>query len=333
MMTWKQELNRYLTYQKARDTTETYIGMSRRYLTELGEAYNLASYLDLTQEQLVEWFTRLSDRLKPISLKAIRSIITTCFRYLNGNETPDSLKGLPRGRVRHAYRVKAKTDLLTQKDLRRIWQISSPDKEIIFRLLYYSGARPNEVLHLTRKDLDFRQLDGVQVLELSFRETKTGNPRTVPIIDGETITKVREFLDVAPESGYLFPSTPKPGQPLSHRGLWRYLKRKGKQLGIDKNLYPYLFRHTRATELHDAPPAIRDRIMGWESPMQWKAYTHLVTDDATKYLLKEAKVTQDPEKILLQFIKDHLEDNSEFRRVMVEWIRTEKDDVVIDDEM
>lgn len=311
-------MRRYLAAQKARGTSKSYHNTNRLYITELGEAYNPNSFLDLTADQLNEFFAGLSDRLKPVSLKSVKTRLTTFFRFLNDGETPRAMKGVLVGRVPRSYRVKTKSELLTEEELRRIWTASSLSKEVIFRLLYYTGARPSEVLRLTRNDLVFRVVDGVEILELEFRKTKTGQPRTVPLIDQESIQRVKDFLKIAPDNGWLFPAPKKRGERTSYRTLWRYLKRKGKQVGINKKLYPYLIRHTRATELYEEPPAIRDRLLGWNSPMQWQSYTHLVTEDLTKHLLKKAKIEQDPEKRLIETLRKLMKRDPDVRADLID---------------
>ncbi len=63
------------------------------------------------------------------------------------------------------------------------------------------------------------------------------------------------------------------------------MKRTAEKVGITKRIYPYLLRHTRATELATAPRAFADRLMGWKSGVMWKNYTHLATDDLRDFVL------------------------------------------------
>lgn len=291
-MTWKAELKDYRAYLKGKGVTSYYLTTSGSFLRRLGEAFDPESYLDLTQKQLSEWFSDLREKrkLKEASLKAAASHVKACLRWLNDGETPKSMKNMVIGKSKS--RVESKDELVSDGEFERLLKAMSPQKRVILRLLRKSGARPAEVLGLRRGDVAIRKHDGREYAELTFRDTKTDEVRNVPVVDGDTLAELKDYMEFGPQAGYLFPSPIKkdkkgePTQPLGYQSLWVAMKRTAEKVGIEKRLYPYLLRHTRATELMDSPRATADRLMGWKSGVMWKNYTHLATDDLRDHLFE-----------------------------------------------
>ena len=289
-MSWEDELGRYGEYLRAKGTTEHYLKTAWSYLSALGEAYHPVSYLDLTQQEIIGWFAHLREEgltggkgLSEMSLKTVAGRVRSLFRWLNGGTTPASLRGMTIGKTR--TRVRSKEELITPEEMERFLRPLDAQKKAIFRILWTTGARPSEVLHLRREDAVLKAHNGTEYAELAFRDTKTGDPRIIPLADPKALRALKDYLEIAPSEGYLFPSPVKKGEPLGHEALWKFMKRTGERLGIKKRLYPYLLRHSRATQLATAPRAIADRLMGWKSGLMWKNYTHLATDDLRDFIL------------------------------------------------
>ncbi len=283
-------MERYETELRGKGTGESYRYNVLRYLRALGEASGVASFRDLTREDLAGWFAQLREcgftgrkGLADASLRTVASYTKAFLRWLNEGETPACIRGLVIGKPR--TRVRSKNELLTPDEMERLIRASNPQKAAILRLLWVSGARPSEVLNLRHEDVSWRTHNGMEYLELAFRDTKTGEPRTVPLADRKALLALRGYLEIASGSDYLFPSPSREGQPLTERSLWAVMSRTARKVGLKKRVYPYLFRHTRATELYEAPRALADRLMGWKSGVMWKNYTHLATDDLRDFVL------------------------------------------------
>ncbi len=286
----QDEMGRYETELRNKDTGETYRYNVLRYLRALGEASGVASFRDITREDLTEWFAQLRERgftgrsgLSPASLRTVASYVKAFLRWLHEGETPACIRGLVIGKPR--TRVRSKNELLKPDEIERLIRASNPQKAAILRLLWASGARPSEGLNLRHEDVAWETHTGIEYAELAFRDTKTDEPRTVPLADRKALGALRDYLEIANGSDYLFPSPSRKGQPLTERSLWAVMNRTAEKVGITKRVYPYLFRHTRATELATAPRAYADRLMGWKSGVMWKNYTHLATDDLRDFVL------------------------------------------------
>ncbi len=98
--------------------------------------------------------------------------------------------------------------------------------------LYFSGARLDEMLHVTWADI------GEQGVLL--RKTKTGKERRIPWSDGlrqATGTLRDHFGD---HERML---------PRSHQTVWSWAKTAGEEAGVAQRVHPHLFRSTAATTM------------------------------------------------------------------------------------
>ncbi len=295
-MTWEDELNSYLTYLRSKGTSMNYLNNATSSLRHLGRRFKPDSYLGLIRDDFVTWFDELRNGgitgkkgLADATMNTTAGQVKACLRWLNDGETPKSLRGL--GNIgRRRSRVEAEGDLLTDSEFQRLLRVMTPDKRVLFRLLRATGARPAEVLGLRQKDTQVLEHDGRMYAEVTFRNTKTGTHRTVPIGNPTIVRELRDHLETADpdREALLFPSPKGKGQPMVYGSLHSYLRKKAKAVGIPKRVYPYMFRHMRATELLDAPRPIADRLMGWKGGTMWKNYTHLATDDLRDHVLEEA---------------------------------------------
>ena len=343
-MSWETDLTAYEKFQRSQGRNEAALRGTVTYLRALGKKFK-KPYLEISQEELLDWISKLRKkglRGKPLSESSIATALSrvrALLRWLNDGERPPSLKGLKIGRG--GSRVKRKGDLLTEEDMERILKACSHQKRTILLLLWATGARPSEVLRLRREDISFEEEGGRQYALLAFTQTKTEKPREAPLADPEALQALMDYLALAstPEKGFIFPSPykSKKGAPLEYQGLWLYLKRAAKEVGLSKRVYPYLFRHTKATMIYDAPPGIRDRLMGWTGGSMWKNYTHLATDDVRDWLLEQSSPSETKEVAVAELpqetrdrIIQALVESDEFRKHFEQMVREINSQVVVE---
>ncbi len=314
MSDWKTELDAFVKHHEGKGSTPEYIRSATRYLKRLGERFDPQSFLDLTAKDIETWFDELrQDGLADISLGSIFSHVRACMRRLNDGVTPKSLsifKVQVKKQWKKTPRVKSKSELLTDEEIELLSTYLTFRWKTALYALRYSGARPTEVLRLKESDVSIERHNGMEYMELAFPKTKTRVARTVPVARKEAIDLMRDYIkSERPQDhplnkqGYLFFSEKRKSH-VRHMTLWKALQRAKNKAGIKKRVYSYLARHTRATEVHDLPPAIRDKAMGWESGLMWKNYTHLVTDDVRDALL--AKEGTEAESMTTQDFEDRV---------------------------
>lgn len=294
-MTWKGELDRWLASLESKGRSTNYLANARSALGHLGARFGPASYFDLTRDDFVKWFNELrkggitgKKGLSDATMNYMAAVVKACLRWLNDGETPKSLRTL--GAIgRRRSRIETKEDLLTDTEFRRLVRPMPLDKRVILRLLRATGARPSEVLGLRWRDAKLLEEGGKTYAEVDFRNTKTRTNRTAYVGDPAAVRELKELVERrgGKRDTLLFPSPVHKGEPMQYGSLHGYLKKKAKALGISKRVYPYMFRHMRATELmvENIPRQFANQLMGWKGTM-WENYAHLGTNDVRDWVLE-----------------------------------------------
>jgi integrase len=241
---------------------------------------------------------------KPIGVKTqpswgrrnfIIATLQTLYKYLyrDSGMPPEQTKGLNNLRIKprleERSRVKHPKELLTEMDVIKLLkacesgetQLKVKRDRCLIALLYESGARLGEILNL--------KIEDVMPTDYGFKvyitRSKT-NRRGIPIITAAPYLK--DWLDVHPlaedKEAPLFVTVEGPVRPLTETSVRFIIKSVARRAGIDKNVYPHLFRHSRATQLAGqvTEPFLR-RVGGWSatSPMVY-LYLHLSEADVEK---------------------------------------------------
>ncbi|KIN79772.1 tyrosine-type recombinase/integrase, partial [Clostridium botulinum] len=86
----------------------------------------------------------------------------------------------------------------------------------------------------------------------------------------------------------LFVTSKRPHARLGGRSIQREIKKIAKRAGINKSIYPHLFRHSFATNKLNAgmPMPVIQHLMGHESPATTQIYAQL-SEENVKYEYKK----------------------------------------------
>ncbi len=120
---------------------------------------------------------------------------------------------------------------------------------LFIKWIYYSCARPKELLHLRIQDIDLT----LRKINLPAAVGKTGahvGTRTIPLCEELYDIIVGMKLDKAPRDYFVFSKGGKPGAAQLHDDFFReiYLPMK-RDLKLDSNYTLYSFKHTRVVDL------------------------------------------------------------------------------------
>ncbi|MDO4633297.1 MAG: site-specific tyrosine recombinase [Eubacteriales bacterium] len=138
--------------------------------------------------------------------------------------------------VEEAIRLLEQPDTSTDKGVR--------DKAML-ELLYATGVRVSELLHLTMSDLQLNMGYIICRDESHERMIPFGNEAAKALItylDGS-----RERLLHGAESEILFTNCS--GQPMSRQGFWKLIKSYVAKAGIDRDITPHTLRHSFGVHL------------------------------------------------------------------------------------
>jgi len=181
----------------------------------------------------------------------------------------------------------------------------------LIMLMYESAGRPEEILNLKWRDVNLNRGD------VKLKSSKTGNVRVNPI--QESIIHLKRHKQEYPfpnvnNDDLIFPSVYNRDKVQSLPAFGMYLKKLGFNI-LKRPIFPYLIRHTRATELQKTLPAkIYEKFMDHSIETATR-YSHLDKEDVRDAMFKNVYSVEElaPEK------KHKLEkENEEIRATLKE---------------
>ncbi len=235
--------------------------------------------LEVKEDDIYKYIEKISSTLKRNSvLRKISSIRTFYkFCYLNKMTKED-----PTNMIKSLKREKRLPEVLTLKEVKMIIDNCNHSSEgirdkLILKLLIATGARVSEILNLKIKDIENHDYEFIKVLG------KGSKYRIIPVYNSleleikEYLVNVRPNLKEATETFKLFPG-------IRRENFWKKLKKIAKDSGIQKNVYPHIFRHSVATVLlsNGADIRIVQEILGHSNISTTEIYTHVEKSDLKK---------------------------------------------------
>lgn len=243
----------------------------------------------IEEEDIYDYIDNISKNLKRNSvLRKISSIRTFYkFCYLNKMIVED-----PTGMIKSLKREKRLPEILSLEEVKKIIDNcdNSPEgirDKLIIKLLIATGARISEILNLKIRDIENQDYEFIKVLG------KGSKYRVVPIYDSlekeikEYLLNNRSSLKEANENFKVFPG-------IRRENFWKKLKKIAKNAGIEKNVYPHIFRHSVATVLlsNGADIRIVQEILGHANISTTEIYTH-VEKSQLKKIYNKIKIGDD----------------------------------------
>jgi integrase/recombinase XerD len=152
--------------------------------------------------------------------------------------------------------------------------------EVIALVIYACGLRVSEVVNLNCFDMGKDSL---------FVKGKGGKERIVPI-GMVTRQKVLDYLHLErrdqDKKAPLFVNSK--GKRISRQEVWSYIKAKGKEKGIQKNISPHTLRHSYATHMLERGADLRviQELLGHSSVTTTERYTHISKKSLKKSFIK-----------------------------------------------
>ncbi len=224
------------------------------------------------ESDIYTYIEKLKKKLKRNSVLRKVSAIRTFFRfcYLNKIVNHD-----PTNMIRGLKREKKLPEVLTLKEIQKIIDNCNHTPEgmqnkMVIKLLIATGARISEILNLEIKNIESQEYEFVKVLG------KGSKYRLIPIYDSlekeikDYLENYRSQLKNANKNFKLFPN-------MSREKFWKTLKKISRDAGIEKNVYPHIFRHSLATILlgNGADIRIVQEILGHSNIATTEIYTHV----------------------------------------------------------
>ena len=213
------------------------------------------------------------------SIYHIESILRKFLIYVNPDFGKLITPKMPKNR-------KLPKNMLGQEDIEKLINacLTNRDRALI-SFLYESGVRKGELLSIRIENINFDEYGAV----VTIPDGKTGSRRIRVVFSASFL---RQWIDTHPKKGdqeaFLFCSLTSPYGVLSFTGLRDRLDTLANRAGIGKEIYPHLFRHSRATHLAKHLTEQELKVyLGWTPGSNMAAtYVHLSGEDIDPSILR-----------------------------------------------
>jgi integrase/recombinase XerC len=272
----ERQVARYLDYLRVeRRYAAGTITNYARALENLG-AYArrlaLRDWRELKPDQLRAWLAQLHRAgLVPGTL---HHMLSACRSFFNFLARERAIAANPAAGVRSPKLRRKLPEVLDVDEVAALLEFPPDDPEAVrdralFELLYSSGLRVSELTGVRWRDLDC----GEGLVRVTGKGSKT---RIVPV-GGKALAALSALRDQdrpAPDDPLV---RGRLGKPLSPGGVRTRLKRRARDQGVWKRVYPHLLRHSFASHMLESSGDLRavQELLGHADIATTQIYTHL----------------------------------------------------------
>lgn len=286
-MHFDSQLNHYLQFVKlekglSKNSVTSYKNDLQRYLNFLSGTLGLKDLGGVTLQHIENYLEELSAMDLSAStvarnISSIRSFHEFAVVENFAEANPAELIDLPK-------KTKNLPEVLSADEVSRI--LDTPNRETdvgirnaaILETLYATGMRVSELTELELDNLVF-QIGFIRVVGKGNKE------RLVPV--GEVAQMALEHYIEVVRPQYKSDKNPEKtknkiflsqrGNPLSRMSIWNIVNNAAERAGIEKNVYPHIFRHSFATHLLEGGADLRavQEMLGHSSIITTEIYTHV----------------------------------------------------------
>ena len=249
----------------------------------------------VTKHTIREYIMWLVDqKVAKSSITCKLSAVRSFYNYLQKEEL---LKENPLDKISSPKQDKKLPSYLTGDEINRF--LAAPDastpvglrNKAILELLYASGLRVSELVHLTRSQIDMDTRE-IRIIGKGSKERLVlmGKPAREAIT--VYLQKGRQQLLGKKKTDAVFIN--RYGKPLIERRIQKIVKQYASQGGIKKRVHPHTIRHTFATHLLDGGADLRvvQELLGHASLTTTQIYTHVSKTQAKKVYLAAHPMAQ-----------------------------------------
>jgi len=286
-MHYDEELKRYLQFIKlekslSENSISSYKNDLRRYLKFLSNDLRIQKLDGVTLQHIEKYLEELS--AMDLSVSSVSRNISSIrgfheFAVVEGlaEANPAELVELPK-------QGENLPEVLNQEEVASIIDIPNRETDAgirnaaILETLYATGMRVSELVRLELDNMIF-EIGFIRVIGKGSKE------RLVPV--GEAAQSALEHYletvrpkfqsDEDPQKAKNKVFLSQRGNPLSRMSIWNVVNDAAERAGIEKNVYPHIFRHSFATHLLEGGADLRavQEMLGHSSIITTEIYTHV----------------------------------------------------------
>lgn len=286
-MHFQQELKRYLQFIKleknlSENSVISYKNDLERYLKFVARSLSIRDLSGVTLQHIEQYLEELS--AMDLSVSSIARNISSIRGFHEFAVVEDIAKANPAELVDLPKKAENLPEVLNPQEVSAILDIPNRESDAgirnaaIMETLYATGMRVSELVGLEIDHLFF---------EIGFIRTvgKGNKERLVPV--GEVAQSALEHYIEVVRPRFKSEKNPQKaenkiflnqrGGPLSRMSIWNIVNDAAERAGIEKNVYPHIFRHSFATHLLEGGADLRavQEMLGHSSINTTEIYTHV----------------------------------------------------------
>lgn len=259
----------YLKYEKGNSdkTIEGYEFDINTFFKEVKKEIN-----DVTEEDIYEYIENLkkifSHNTVIRKITAIKGLFRFCY-------IEKMIKNDPSNKIHSLKKEKRLPEVLSVEEIKKIiasfnYEPVNRRNQLIVKMLVATGARISEILNLEIKNLENFEFEFVKLFGKGSKFRLVPIYKTLEYEIKEYIEKYRPQIKDSEKSHLLFPA-------IRRENFWKILREVAKNLEINKNIHPHIFRHSAATMLLENGADIKmvQELLGHASISTTEIYTHV----------------------------------------------------------
>jgi integrase/recombinase XerD len=168
-------------------------------------------------------------------------------------------------------------DILSKQEVNQLIEVTpNPKHKAILAVLYSTGMRRDELLHLRLCDIDPDRM----VIRVANGK---GNRSRDTLLAVKALKLLRHYYSSTYKKPitYVFEAGSKPGYPYSGSSVGKIVKRACLRAGIKKNIFPHSLRHAFATHMLEQGANLKmiQKLLGHRSLSSTMVYLHVAAID------------------------------------------------------
>jgi len=217
--------------------------------------------------------------MKATSVNGQISILKSFFGWLHEEEY---IPKNPAKKLKQTKQPKRVRKALTEEEAELLRQACETERQkALTEFLISTGCRLDEVFKVNKDNINWHEMS-------LFVIGKGNKERKVYFNTKAKILLKKYLLTRKDDNQALFVTSKRPHTRLGGRSIQREIKKIADRAGINKSIYPHLFRHSFATNKLNAgmPMPVIQHLMGHESPATTQIYAQL-SEENVKYEYKK----------------------------------------------
>lgn len=206
--------------------------------------------------------------MKATSMNGQITILKSFFSWLHSEEY---IPKNPMLRIKQTKVPKRLRHALTQEEIELLRQACKTHREkALIEFLVSTGCRLSEVVNINQQDIDW--------YEMSLNVIGKGNKERKVYFSVKAKILIKKYLNTRKDSNSaLFVASKGKNLRLGGRSVEREIKKVTMRAGIDKSVYPHLFRHSFATHSLNSGMSlpVLQHLMGHTEPATTMIYAEL----------------------------------------------------------